>query len=231
MAYPRPFIKFSFGGTLFGSEEWTSSLNLYYNNLIPGDVNAGDVTENLLSSLTDDLITYWTGVADQVNQYTTLDWSKIAPIGTDGKYIGAPASMPISDQRGTNTVITLPAQCSLVLSMQSDAWGARGKNGRIYQPGPAVSVEADGRIYGPHRDDFLDNFEDFINNINSTLNGFTSSGAVVIASSVGEGALNPVTKVRVGRVVDTQRSRRTSLEEDYSERDISVTLIGGTDGV
>lgn len=222
MAYPGNFLKFSFGGKLAGGEDWTNSINLALVNLAAeGEVVATDTLLNdQLNDFTANLETFFAAVRAYVSPTTTLEWSKLAVIGPDGRYAAAPVSRPIEPMYGSSPLI-YPNQIALALSMQSDAWGARGKNGRIFLAGASVKLSGDGRMEVEPRNQIATAFAAFIEGLNDSGKFLTMPNVgVVIASAVGEGAFNPVTRVRVGRVFDTIRSRRTSLTEDYGTVEI-----------
>lgn len=48
------------------------------------------------------------------------------------------------------------------------------------------------------------------------------NGRVAVTSDVGSGAWHWVTHVECGRVIDSMRSRRSSLEEDYQPSSVAI---------
>ena len=215
MAYPKQFIKFSFGGELPGGETWTNSLNLEYLFLDENNIVDDAMLDNWLNDMTLALETFYTAMDPYISGYTSLTWSKVAIIGTDGKYTRAPASRPIVGQSGGSGVNQMPNQVALVLSMQTDVWGKRAKNGRIYLAGLSMSLDDSGRIIVSEQQAIVGIFRKFIEDLNEAASRWVFPGHVVVASAVGAGQIEPVARVRVGRVLDTIRSRRTSQEEAY----------------
>jgi hypothetical protein len=67
----------------------------------------------------------------------------------------------------------------------------------------------------------------FINTINleysNWVGGGDFGGRVSVISGTRAGAYHHVTRVEVGRVVDTMRSRRSSLPEDYQLSGTAIT--------
>lgn len=225
MAYPGHFYKFSFGGGLIGGEEWTNSINIASDSIFGIDPSVEARMNDDLNNFTANLETFFTAISTLIYSGTTLTWSKLAIIGPDGRYAAAPVSRPIADKRGSGP-IALPNQVACALSMQSDAWGARGKNGRIYLAGVAIKIGGDGLMTVADRDKLATAFAAFIDGLNDSANiVLASDAAVVVASAVGEGAFNKVVRVRVGRVLDTIRSRRTSMNEDYGTVNIGEDTV------
>lgn len=140
---------------------------------------------------------------------------KSAVIGTNGLYTGEPfvddfAPVPFA---GSAQVPLFPFQVSLCMSLQTGQRGPR-KRGRVYLPTPMVTLEPDGQFQAGQATAIRDRFATFLNNLNNHTGPDANAPEVVIASSKG---LNTVVNgVRVGRVLDTMRSRRRSLPEDYT---------------
>lgn len=100
-------------------------------------------------------------------------------------------------------------QDAIVVSLQTPRAGPSGK-GRFFLPMTADAVApTDRRISAAARDDILGRSISFVRALNTIAN----AGPVSVVSS--KGFASGVTKIRVGRVVDTHRSRRNRLNEDY----------------
>jgi hypothetical protein len=54
-----------------------------------------------------------------------------------------------------------------------------------------------------------------VNTLLNSLNAALDPWRLSVISNVRDGAVRPVTHVQVGRVIDTLRSRRTSIPEAY----------------
>lgn len=129
----------------------------------------------------------------------------------DGQYNQAddPRTAP-----GSGGVIALPFQVALCISLVTARSGPEGK-GRFYLPGPNVQLETDGRISAAAATSHATSAAAFLGAVDLAIAGSGgASGNPVVASS--KGFLSPVTGVRVGRVLDTQRRRRGDLAEGYS---------------
>lgn len=150
---------------------------------------------------------------------------RIADIGTDGRVAKtADAGYSQGDWTGlrSGTVASttvLPPQCSVVVSLQSAAAGAVGK-GRIFLPQtshrPGVS---DLLLSTTDQQAILTASKAFLDGVIAATTT-TPKSRIVVASAgssvTGQaGALYPVVSVRVGRAIDTHRSRRGDLVESH----------------
>lgn len=112
---------------------------------------------------------------------------------------------------GTATsFVRYPLQTACVVSLVTPRAGASGK-GRCFLPFTSHALSSDYRLTTTNQGAIAAQFKAFLDSIAA---GFTTRP--VVASS--KGFRSPVTAIRVGRTLDTQRSRRTDLLEGYDER-------------
>jgi hypothetical protein len=123
------------------------------------------------------------------------------------------ANFPRVPFGGQGSVSLFPNQVALAISLGTGQRG-RSKRGRIYLPMPQVSLESDGQFLAVQADGIRNRFVTFVNNLNNGPGFSNPEPRVTIASQ--SGANTDVTQVRVGRVLDTIRSRRRSLPEAYN---------------
>lgn len=123
---------------------------------------------------------------------------------------------------GKNTVGVKPLQIATVVSL--DAGGPRGgRFGRFYLPMLASSIDSSGRYSANTASTLCANVRTALTAVNTALTTAVGSDVeLVVASGRGDGENRPVRLVKVGRVPDTMRSRRTSLVEDYQELDFQA---------
>jgi hypothetical protein len=143
---------------------------------------------------------------------------KFALINELGAYASDPYIVNVVDAPGGggNNQVSEP-QRALAVSLLTDRRGPTGK-GRFYLP--MVNHSIDGNSLLANLAEITATqaaLVDLVNNVNN-LSGLDQAlnnpdVAVVVASSKGYNT--EVTKVRVGRVIDTIRSRRTSVLENY----------------
>jgi len=141
-------------------------------------------------------------------------------IGVDGKMVGNPRIVEIataSQPKGTGPLL-YPPQVSLTATMEGDNRGP-ARFGRFYLPGPAHAVGTDMRLTTVSQTSYLNAVGAFLTDVADAIDIPTSTARaeLVNASGIGAGAEQSVTKVRMGRVLDTIRRRRTSLLEEYTE--------------
>jgi hypothetical protein len=141
---------------------------------------------------------------------------KFAIIGANGLYAGDPYISTFLQVSGASSSNTHPFQVSRVITLDTARNGPTGR-GRFYSPAPTGSVESDGSQQAAVALEAAGSAKTLISDVNIALTG---AARVVVASSAGYNS--SVTSVRVGRVLDTVRSRRTSLREGYTPDQLVV---------
>jgi hypothetical protein len=170
----------------------------------------------------------WVDVADDIkgfhgdsrstiSAFAVLEEVKIAKIGADGKYMEDARLIDVADTIGGGfengaTTRTLP-QTAVAVSLVTGRRGPTGK-GRFYIPMPLVGVISTTLLMDPAQAQGIGAAaQDLVNNINNAPGVDFTTIKVCVSSSKGYNT--EVTGVRVGRVVDTIRSRRAQLDETY----------------
>lgn len=111
--------------------------------------------------------------------------------------------------------VQIPNQLTQAITLHSDVSRGRGSKGRFYPPssfmstGGTTNIGADGRISAANAKATADSAQELISELNAAASSFNA----VVWSQLAQQA-RAVEKVSVGRVVDTQRRRRSSLDED-----------------
>jgi hypothetical protein len=139
-------------------------------------------------------------------------------IGPDGKTIGNPTIVEygVGQTVVGNGVSSKPPQCTLVLTTVAANRG-HARFGRMYLPTLAVPIGNDLRMSVTDQTTFLGQCTTFLKDISDSLdvpNTITGVNAVNV-SSVGDGTKQVIDHCQLGRVVDTHRTRRNALVEDY----------------
>ena len=143
-------------------------------------------------------------------------------IGADGRYADQSGShfkilSGAQQITGQGSSQLLPLQTSLVVTLRSDKDRGPASHGRMYLPVPQAFVGGDWLL----QQSFLDNF---ITDVSNAFRAADGSGSAVtgaysffpaLISPAGTGHLERVTRVGVGRVLDTMRSRRRSVPERH----------------
>lgn len=169
-----------------------------------------------LQNLADHIKDYFIDSNALINESAFLDAVKIASIGTSGSYLFKPPHITEYNNPGAGTIIgNETPQTALCVSLTTDIVGPRTR-GRFYLPMPTVptSVEDGYRISMASAQNVRDRVVTLIQDLNSETPPAGRTLRVCIASSTGINT--EVTGVRVGRVIDTVRTRRNDIDEDYT---------------
>jgi hypothetical protein len=185
-------------------EAWTFRLNL--SNGEPG-LNPQTLLDAALAA-------YTTHLAGRIRPTAILKEIKYADIGAGttlqpgGAYVGNPL-IKVADVAGTATGDNMPSQIAQVVSLDTGLRGPRNR-GRFYVPMPACTIDLSNGLNSTANSQALANAAAAFM---GALNGPAGFGNVSIVSS--SGSSRPVTSCRVGRVMDTIRSRRAQMAEAY----------------
>lgn len=148
------------------------------------------------------------------NDHVKLTEVKLAQINSLGKYRSEPLRAAFTPTRGGNNAPAHPLQVALAVSLATETRGASGR-GRFYLPGSIFAVDKDsGLISAGDQAAAKSAVIAFLNLINDPAGVQDPPVSKVTVASV-KGFNSDVTGVRVGRALDTIRSRRTSLSELY----------------
>jgi len=146
---------------------------------------------------------------------------KLNRIGTDGRYVDSVARehiypTPVAGGYSAALGAKVAPQLAQVVTLRTRLERGRGSKGRIYLPGNITmdSVQTDGRLTAANALLSAQAVRSLIVSLNSN---YTLIGRVGVASNAGAGKFEHVTATACGRVLDTMRSRRSSLAEDYQE--------------
>lgn len=222
MAY-QPHLRATFKGSFRSSasaepyEYWNTSMALSN----PGVTDTAAL-QAIANDLRQDFAAFMTGsVSGFFGPNTYLDEVRLDSVGANGRITrdAVFARVEGNPVKGGG-MQTLPPQCALVLTLDTGTRG-RSRFGRMFLPCVAIVMKPDGLMEKLAADQFLAAAKTFVENAGN-LPGFDGDFGVVVASGVGEGSLNRVQSIRVGRAVDTMRSRRRSLDEAYVTATVSV---------
>lgn len=117
----------------------------------------------------------------------------------------------VADVPGGRSSAHHPFQVSQCVTLLTLRPGRSGK-GRMYLPVPVAIIDANGQIGTADRDATLNRTRTFL----TAVNALTSTYAAVVSVAASDGVHWPVTSIRVGRVLDTQRKRRSALPEAFA---------------
>nr|CRY96555.1 hypothetical protein [uncultured prokaryote] len=217
MTFTRPFWRLSFLHIITGTDE-TAQCDL---NVTSTDIDTGLVPDADYGTAAE--LAYRTmiqGLSGQRAAYSAFTAVKVAPIKVDGHYAGEPFLTPaLNPAVGVNP--TVVPQASIALTTWTGSTLGKGNYGRMFLPHSGVPDASTPLLSTTLAGNVADAFATFITAINAIPDG----GVATIMSqpsliTTWPGSAKPVTQVRVGRVVDTQRRRRASLDESYQSRPV-----------
>lgn len=221
MAYAAPFHRLVLIGNLY-ADTFNTTLSI----MPAGGSSLGAVTPELLEDMATFIASWYPRTLGDAGPFglsligaAALTSIKLNRIGTDGRYMDAEAMeheypSPIPGG-GAGTP---PAQLSIAATLVGPAPRARAGKGRMFFPPSNIvgTVGADGRLTTTNVTRYANGVHDLLAGINDVYFASAGFSAVAgIASEVGAGAFQAVTEIRVGRTVDTIRSRRNRISEDY----------------
>lgn len=215
MAYPGQFHRLVMIGTIY-TDVFNMTLSIVPNAL--GELGMPAVDDTTLEAVSEDVSAWFVKNAAATGPSfiaaAKLTSIKLNRIDTAGHYVDQDAKewlypSPIS---GATAGVDLPAQLSIVATLGTALERGRGSKGRIYTaPSAFATVSTDGRMTTSNALGMANGVKSLITSLNAT---YALVGRVGVASNAGAGRFEHVTKVSVGRVVDTMRSRRSTLVED-----------------
>lgn len=192
-----------FRGTLFGIEQFQHGMAW----------SSGDSSAGLASDLATAWLTFLNTSTVSAVFHTGVQWSlvNVSELGaTPAAPIVTSAQATIADG-GTGTDVPLPAQCAPCLSFRTATAGSRAR-GRSFLPPPvSTTLTTAGRLNATTRTDLINGLDTFF----ATMAG-NAAELVVISAVGGVWTSRPVNTIALGDVVDTQRSRRSSIAEVYT---------------
>ena len=192
-------------------ERWTWRLNL-------SDPLAGNATSFSQARCDDyaaDISAFHARIETLIYSFCRLTEVKLARIGANGKYTENSFLKVVDIPGGLGNQMTRPPQVALAVSLGSATRGPRGQ-GRFYLPGPAATLGTDLTITAGDQESIRTSIDTLFQNLHNTplVDTLGSTPRVTIASS--KGVNSDVTFFRLGRALDTIRSRREDLKEGYS---------------
>lgn len=203
------------------SEIFSYGLNMEFGSTPIGELVDAGPNQAALDDMADDLAAFHGRAESKISIAAHLTAVKIAHIGADGKYTQDPfiksfaVNGGVDDRIGATWFVPRPPQVACAVSLNTDLRGPSGK-GRFYLPLPAVSVEATNsyRMSVADAESIRGSVKTLLDSLNNNPGFDIFSPSVVVAST--KGFNTPVTSVRVGRVLDTIRTRRNKLVESYT---------------
>lgn len=181
-----------------------------------------DPNDDVWADMRDAAVAFHGRAATGLSSQAFLDTVKIADIGPDGKYLEDPVVFTVA-QGGASApdfvdgvaVTNVLPQSAIAVSLTTDRRGPSGK-GRFYLPMPAFGTFPQNgfKISVADAEGLRGSAQTFLNDV-ANQPGLDVLGIRPVVAST-KGYNTAVTGVRVGRVIDTIRTRRNKLNEAYT---------------
>lgn len=197
------------------NEEWTCSLSLV-------SLAGAPIGSLVTDAEMDGIRLAWSDWIERSDSkqatHTALTEVRCALIGPDNRVARDPDSgafiqrirvLDPEDNHGLSTTSFLPYQITWAVSLVTNRAGPTGK-GRMFLPSPCTTVAADGLWTEGTVALFLSSAATLLGDINEA-----APAGIGVGVSSSKGYDTPVVSIRGGRVPDTQRRRRRSLDEGY----------------
>lgn len=204
----RMTTHFNLGFSGTPKEEATCTLNFN-----PGAALAWTAAQDIANDAFADWATWVGDSGARVSSSVELDVLKMYSIDASGHMDEDPITAVGTPVSGTSSTSLHPWQCSVVMTLVSGLTG-KGRFGRIYLPPQSYTVTQDGLIDPTQHGTMFTATKTLLEGL-SNLPGLDVGWRLAIAGRTGTGTLRDVSQVRMGRVADTQRRRRRSLDEAY----------------
>lgn len=225
MTYPGFFHRIVVIGTLYTAETFNWTMNV-----VPTEnpLDVEEVTPTLATDIKNKIAAWFPATAlpaaPSIIQSARLTEVKVNRINAQGKYADNEVhTVPVSPVVGGAASGNLAAQLSLAVTLRTARERGRGSRGRFYLPPISgfSSLGTDGRLTAAQALQQANSAKALVESINLTYwardGGLRTGMMVGVASNIGTGIFEAATRIEVGRVPDTMRSRRSSLPEDHQE--------------
>jgi hypothetical protein len=199
-------------------ETWSTSYRVGVSSI--GTTDSIDVDDYIDNELT----TFATSLFQTLRFNSQVKVTKLScnRIGPDGRYAD-PSASHFKELTGTARIEgqgssqLLPIQTSLVVTLRSDKARGPASHGRMYLPVPQAFVGGDWLLQQTFVDSVITDIANAFRAADGTGSAVTGAYSFfpALVSPAGTGHLEKVTKVGVGRVLDTMRSRRRSIPERH----------------
>lgn len=198
-------------GTLGASNQERFSLGLNFTALeAVGQAGASNMANNIAAAMVSFGAVALGNLGTLLSTRGSIRTVDVYGYGPTGGAVSSASATLSSPLTGTGTA-TSPPQCAAVISLLTGQPGA-SRRGRVYWPALNPTVDGElqsnvARSCGPQFLALVDTIEEQVAAIQVGVWGVYSPTLDVVT---------PVSAVRTGNVIDTQRRRRDSLPETYT---------------
>lgn len=218
--YPKPFLRITFGGTIYGEQDiWSCGINFARKSEEPDYPSEWFDRAQEVSDEVDIAVQNWfTDAETAISEKATLTWVKAAWIGTNGLYLADAGITDIGpDVKGAISNSVAP-QLSTAITFETTRRRAPGKHGRIFPPMNVPALDPTGHINAGFADQMAVRTSELLTDLMSKIEVVYGSLLYPIVASQKTDDHQEIVFVKVGDVVDTQRTRRNAFQEKYTSK-------------
>lgn len=214
MTYSQDHMLLAFGGTLYGDEQWSTSLRCFPGFGDGGGFGSGTplIPSPNMQTVADEVAAWWLSIGF-IGRAAKLGWVKWNAIGTNGRYREATTDLVEYDPEVTTSgsaTPVYPPQISLVVTLETGITRGLAGRGRMFLPAPTLPIGTNGTLTEANSTEVATKVAALLSALNEDVEGGRRVG---VFSNTREGAARVVTGVSVGTVYDTMRSRRAQKTE------------------
>lgn len=198
-------------------ERWSTSYRVAASNgFTSSALNESDYIDNELTDFANRLINL-SGLYPSTVRVEKLSFNRIAPTGRYADSTSHFKELPGGDQitGSVSASIQWPLQLAVVATLRSDKARGPASHGRMFLPMPQVGMTDNRVIHPTDVTTLCTAVRDAFEHADGTQTGLVGSRfyPALVTPKGTAGEAREVLSVEVGSVVDTMRSRRTSLVE------------------
>jgi hypothetical protein len=209
------YNKVTISGTLPGGEEWSINPNFVGPSGTGGAVTLFSELQQWSDAIAavGDLGPVPEPIGELISSGASVNTIRVAAYQANGDIITVAETQLGTPGKGT-TNVTKPLQTALVVSLLTGRPG-RSYNGRLYLPAlGAILDTATARVPAFTVQAYLDGAKTMLQSIQTAQPDGAGMQLCVVSHKLE--FQTPVTALRIGDVLDTQRRRRESLVENYT---------------
>lgn len=192
-----------------GPEVWSVGFN-FVTAVAPSAADAQAMAEQIRDDLAAQWATSYTDLRTLLSNRGDLRSVDVYGYGTSGPAVSSGQAVMTTPLVGS-AVLTMPPQACAVFSLQTDLPGPSYR-GRTYWPALGASISAD--LKSSTAKQAGEDLVELVRDIETSLEVLTPVQWAVYSPKLG--VLTPVSRVRAGDVIDTQRRRRDALVETFT---------------
>ena len=206
--------RLAYGGAIGTEETWQNTIHLQAPN-----TGLAITDQEWLEQTMNDLKGWFAGMNFAAN--TDLRWAKFNQIDpATGHYVSKDATNIVELTTPTKGKSSqgVPPNLSLCVTLTTASKRGIASKGRIFLPPLNIGFEpATGRIMTSEVNNAVASMKSFLQAINNPGGIVGTSDAPRVVVLGRGGVVKPVTGLKIGNVMDTQRRRRKSMKEVYAE--------------